>query len=96
MVTKSLVEVPFSVHGLIFIESVRGPLGNRFRPPPCFKRVYVDTPMVTRPFSSVIGMSPIGGFKNRFFFFFFFFFLKPTLAHKFWLPLIHNDFGAKI
>ena len=25
MVTKSLVEVPFSVHGLIFIESVRGP-----------------------------------------------------------------------
>ena len=26
MVTKSLVEVPFSVHGLIFIESVRGPL----------------------------------------------------------------------
>ena len=23
---KSLVEVPFSVHGLIFIESVRGPL----------------------------------------------------------------------
>ena len=22
--------------------------------------------MVTRPFSSVIGMSPIGGFKNRF------------------------------
>ena len=26
MVTKSLVEVPFTVHGLIFIESVRGPL----------------------------------------------------------------------
>ena len=26
MVTKSLVEVPFLVHGLIFIESVRGPL----------------------------------------------------------------------
>ena len=26
MVTESLVEVPFSVHGLIFIESVRGPL----------------------------------------------------------------------
>ena len=25
MVTKSLVEVPFLVHGLIFIESVRGP-----------------------------------------------------------------------
>ena len=32
-----------------------------------FKRVYYDAPMVTRPFSSVIGMSPIGGFKNRFF-----------------------------
>ena len=28
MVTKSLVEVLFSVHGLIFIESVRGPFGN--------------------------------------------------------------------
>ena len=28
MVTNSLVEVPFSVHGLIFIESVRGPLPN--------------------------------------------------------------------
>ena len=27
MVTKGLVEVPFSVHGLIFIESVRGPFG---------------------------------------------------------------------
>ena len=28
MVTKSLVEVPLSVHGLIFIESVRGPFKN--------------------------------------------------------------------
>ena len=51
-------------------------LGNRFRPP-CFKRGYYDVPMVTRPFSSVIGMSPIGGFKNRFLF------LGPTLAQKF-------------
>ena len=34
LVTKSLVEVPFSVHGLIFIESVRGPL----RP--------IDVPMI--------------------------------------------------
>ena len=30
MVTKSLVEVPFSVHGLIFIESVRGPLKGEY------------------------------------------------------------------
>ena len=37
MVTKSLVEVPFSVHGLIFIESVRGPLPRayNFLGPPC-------------------------------------------------------------
>ena len=40
---------------------------------------FYDAPMVTRPFSSVIGMSPIGGFKNRFFFLF----LGPTLAQKF-------------
>ena len=50
-------------------------LGNRFRPP-LFKRVYYDAPIVTRPFSSVIGMSPIEGFKNRFLF------LGPTLAQK--------------
>ena len=42
----------------------------------CFKRGYYDAPTVTRPFSSVIGMSPIGGFKNRFLF------LGPTLAQK--------------
>ena len=28
LVTKNLQEVPFSVHGLIFIETVRGPLGG--------------------------------------------------------------------
>ena len=44
--------------------------------------------MVTRPFSSVIGMSYIGGFKNRFLF------LGPTLAQKFfWSPLIGNTFN---
>ena len=46
-------------------------------------QVYVDAPMVTRPFSSVIGMSPIGGFKNRVFFIIIILFLEPTLAHKF-------------
>ena len=30
---------------------------------PPVKRVYYVAPMVTRPFSSVIGMSPIGGFR---------------------------------
>ena len=35
--------------------------------------------MVTQPFSSVIGMSPIGGFKNHFLF------LEPTLAQKFFV-----------
>ena len=50
-------------------------IGNRVRPP-CLN-VYYDASMVTRPFSSVIGMSYIGGFKNRFLF------LGPTLAQKF-------------
>ena len=36
--------------------------------------------MVTRPFSSVIGMSPTGGFKNRW-------------RKKSWLPLIDNPFN---
>ena len=31
-----------------------------------FKLVYYDAPMVNRPFSSVIGICPIGGFKNCF------------------------------
>ena len=45
--------------------------------------------MVTRPFSSVIGMSPIGGFKKGFFLF-----LGPTLAReKFWSPLIDNPYS---
>ena len=43
--------------------------------------------MVTRPFSSVIGMLPIGGFKTRFLF------LGPTLAQKFWAPLIDDPFN---
>ena len=50
--------------------------------------------MVTQPFSSVIGMLPIGGFENRFLF------LGPTLDQKFWAPLIDNlfndSFWAKI
>ena len=47
----------------------------------CILHVYFDAPMVTRPFSSVIGMSPIGGFKNRFFFFCLF--IGPTLVEKY-------------
>ena len=50
--------------------------------------------MVTRPFSSVIGMLAIGGFKNCLIF------LGPTLAQKIWLSLTDNPFndgfGAKI
>ena len=50
--------------------------------------------MVTRPFSSVIGMLPIGGFKNRFYFF------GQRWRKKFWSPLIDNPFndgfGARI
>ena len=48
------------------------------------KRVYYDAPMVTRPFSSVIGMSYIRGFKNRFFYF---------LAQKFLVASIDNTFN---
>ena len=43
--------------------------------------------MVTRPFSSVIGMSPIRGFKDRFLF------LGPTLAQNVWSPLIDDPFN---
>ena len=43
--------------------------------------------MVTQQFSSVIGMLPIGGFKNRFLF------LGPTLGQKFEAPLIDNPFN---
>ena len=58
--------------------------------------------MVTRPFSSVIGMLPIEGFKNGFFFclfvFFFFLiswalFLGQRWRKKFWPPLIDNPFN---
>ena len=60
-----------------------------------FKLVYYDAPMVIRPFSFVIGMLPIGGFKNRVLFF------GPTLAQKKkWSLLIDypfkDGFWAKI
>ena len=44
--------------------------------------------MVTQPFSSAIGMSPIGGFKNRFFYF-----LGQRWLKKIWSPLIDNPFN---
>ena len=51
--------------------------------------------MVTRPFSSVIGMLPVGGFKNRFFCFCFcFFFLGQRWRKKFWSPFIDNPFNG--
>ena len=57
--------------------------------------------MVTGPFSSVIGMLPIGEFKNRFFFcLFLFYFLGQRWRKKFWSPVIDNPindgFGAII
>ena len=45
MVTKSLVEVPFSVHGLIFIESVRGPLSIWPKTYPFFPILPVFAPL---------------------------------------------------
>ena len=45
--------------------------------------------MVIRPFSSVIGMSPIGGFKNHFFLNF----SCQRWLKKFWSPLIDNSFN---
>ena len=39
--------------------------------------------MVTRPFLSVIGMSPIGGF----------YFLGQRWRKKFWSPVIDNPFN---
>ena len=44
--------------------------------------------MVTRPFSSVIGMSYLGGFKNRFFNS-----LGQRWRKKIWAPLIDNTFN---
>ena len=44
--------------------------------------------MVTRPFSSVIGMSYIRGFKNRFFVSW-----SNVGRKKFWSPLIDNPFN---
>ena len=45
--------------------------------------------MVTRPFSSVIGTLPIGGFENSFFFYF----LDQRWHKKFWALLIDNPFN---
>ena len=60
----------------------------------CLQRVYYHPPMVTRPFSSVIGMPPIRGFKNRFFLNFF----GQRWRKNIWSPLIDNPFNewAKI
>ena len=45
--------------------------------------------MVTRPFSSVIGMLPIGEFENRFFISW-----ANVDAKIFWAPLIDNPFSG--
>ena len=64
-------------HGCLMAQRVLSNLKQQEGTSRCrFKRVYYDAPMVTRPFSSVIGMSYIGGFKNRFLF------LGSTLAQK--------------
>ena len=53
----------------------------------CFERVCCGAPMVTRLFSSAIGVSHMGGFRGRFYF------LGRRWRKDFWSPLVGSTFG---